>query len=182
MTPNIAIVHVHYPHGPEFPALAAAVSAVDSGNSAVAVHSSGSAGRLSAWQECQLLAVDRHILGDPVQLAGNGCTGLQPRAITSSFGFCRGCHEHRSPRHFSLVAMGRITAARGGTPAGCLERQPRDSMDSRCSCLAFACLAQLHLRELLPMLMHFFNALVPALAEAVHHALSPITELLGGLL
>ena len=53
--------------------------------------------------------------------------------------------------------------------------------------LTFAILAQLHLHEPLPMLAHFFNAQIPALGEAVHHALSPITDLLplarlGGLL
>ena len=37
MTPNIAIVHVDFRTGREFPALAAAVSAVDSGDSAGAV-------------------------------------------------------------------------------------------------------------------------------------------------
>jgi len=30
--------------------------------------------------------------------------------------------------------------------------------------------------------VHLFNAQVPALAEAVRHALSPITDLIGGLL
>ena len=81
----------------------------------------------------------------------------------------------------SLVAAGRITAAEA-------ERLLVAWNDSRETawilllCLAFACLAQLHLREFLPMLMHFFNAQIPALAEAVQHALSPINELLGGLL
>jgi hypothetical protein len=81
----------------------------------------------------------------------------------------------------SLVAMGRITAAEA-------ERLLAAWNDSRETAwilalsLAFACVAQLHLRELLPILMHFFNARTPALAEAVHHAVSPITELLGGLL
>ncbi len=81
----------------------------------------------------------------------------------------------------SLVATGRITAIEA-------ERLLAAWNDSRETAwilafgLAFACLAQLHLRELLPMLMHFFNAPVLALAEAVHHALSPITDLLGGLL
>ena len=81
----------------------------------------------------------------------------------------------------SLVAAGRITAAEA-------ERLLVAWNDSRETawilllCLAFACLAQLHLHEILPNLMHFFNAQIPALAEAVQHALSPINELLGGLL
>jgi len=41
-------------------------------------------------------------------------------------------------------------------------------------------MALLHLRELVPILMHFCSAQIPALAEAVHHAFSPITELWGG--
>jgi hypothetical protein len=81
----------------------------------------------------------------------------------------------------SLVATGRITAAEA-------ERLLAAWNDSRemvwilALGLAFACLAQLHLRELLPMLMHLFNAQVPALAEAIRHGLSPIADLLGGLL
>jgi hypothetical protein len=81
----------------------------------------------------------------------------------------------------SLVAAGRITAAEA-------ERLLVAWNDSRETawilvlCLAFACLAQLHVPGLLAMLTHFFNAQIPALAEAVHHGLSPITELMGGLL
>jgi hypothetical protein len=81
----------------------------------------------------------------------------------------------------SLVATGRITA----TEAERLLAAWNDSRETAWILafgLAFACLAQLHLRELLPMLMHFFNAQVPALAEAVHHAFSPLTDLLGGSL
>jgi hypothetical protein len=81
----------------------------------------------------------------------------------------------------SLVATGRITAAEA-------ERLLAAWNDSRETAwilalsLAFALLAQLHLRELLPILMHLFNAQIPALAETVHQAFSPITDLLGGLL
>jgi hypothetical protein len=81
----------------------------------------------------------------------------------------------------SLVATGRITAAEA-------ERLLAAWNDSRETAwilalgLAFVLLAQVHLRELLPMLMHLFNAQIPALAEAVHHAFSPVTDLLGGLL
>jgi hypothetical protein len=41
-------------------------------------------------------------------------------------------------------------------------------------CLAFACLAQSPLHELLPMLLHFINAQIPTMAEMLHYALSPI--------
>lgn len=81
----------------------------------------------------------------------------------------------------SLIAMGRITAAEA-------ERLLAVSNESRETawivglCLAFACVAQLHLRELLPILMHVCSAQIPALAETMHHALSPITEFWEGLL
>ncbi len=81
----------------------------------------------------------------------------------------------------SLVVMGRITP----TEAERLLAAWNESRETAWIvglCLAFACLAQLHLRELLPILMHFCSAQIPALAEAVHHALSPITELWGGQL
>ncbi len=81
----------------------------------------------------------------------------------------------------SLVAMGRITP----TEAERLLAAWNESRETAWIvglCLAFAWLAQLHLRELLPILMHFCSAQIPALAEAVHHALSPITELWGGQL
>ena len=81
----------------------------------------------------------------------------------------------------SLVATGRITAAEAERLLAAWN-DSRETVWILALCLAFACLAQLHLRELLPMLMHLFNAQVPALAEAIHHALSPITDLLGGLL
>jgi len=81
----------------------------------------------------------------------------------------------------SLVAMGRITAAEAERLLAAWN-ESRETAWIVGLCLAFACLAQLHLRELLPILMHFFNARIPALAEAVDHALRPINELWGGLL
>ena len=75
----------------------------------------------------------------------------------------------------SLVAMGRITAAEAERLLA-VWNESRETAWIVGLCLAFACLAQLHLRELLPMLMHFCSAQIPALAEAVHHALSPIVE------
>lgn len=81
----------------------------------------------------------------------------------------------------SLVAMGRINAAEA-------ERLLAAWNDSRetawilALCLALAILAQMHLHELLPILMHFTRAQAPAMAGALHHVLSPITDLWGGLL
>ncbi len=81
----------------------------------------------------------------------------------------------------SLVAAGRITA-------GEAERLLAAWNDSRETawilllCLMVACLAQFRLHELLTQLLHFINAQIPVLAEAVHHALSPINKLVGGLL
>ena len=81
----------------------------------------------------------------------------------------------------SLVASGRITAREA-------ERLLAAWNDSRETawilllCLTFACLAEFHPHEFLPVLLHFFNARIPAMAEAVDHALLPINELLGGLL
>ena len=80
-----------------------------------------------------------------------------------------------------LVASGRITA-------GEAERLITAWNESRETgwilllCLAVACLAHFHLRELLPVLSHFFNAQISALAGAVQQAFWPINELLGGLL
>jgi len=81
----------------------------------------------------------------------------------------------------SLVATGRITA----TEAERLLAAWNDSRETAWILalgLAFTLLAQIHLHELLPILMHLFNVQIPAVAEAVHHAFSPATDLLGGLL
>jgi hypothetical protein len=74
----------------------------------------------------------------------------------------------------SLIAMGRITAAEAERLLVAWN-ESRETAWIFGLCLAFACLAQLHLRELLPILMHFCSAQIPALAETVHNALSPIT-------
>ena len=81
----------------------------------------------------------------------------------------------------ALVASGRITA-------GEAERLLAAWNDSRENawilllCLAFACLAHFHVRELWPLLAHLINAQIPALAEAMHHAFWPVNGFLGGLL
>ncbi len=81
----------------------------------------------------------------------------------------------------SLVVAGRISASEA-------ERLLVAWNDSRETawilllCGAFACMTQFHLHELIPMLMNVFNAQIPSLGEALHHVLSPITDLLGGSL
>jgi len=75
----------------------------------------------------------------------------------------------------ALIAMGRITPAQAERLLGTLN-DSRETAWIFVICLVGACLAQLHLHELLPGLMHFLNTQAPALAEAVHHALSPIWD------
>jgi hypothetical protein len=77
----------------------------------------------------------------------------------------------------ALIAMGRITPSE----AERLLAAWNESRETAWIVLAgfgFALLAQLHLHDLLPMLTHFMNSQVPALA----HSLPPIWEWLGGLL
>ena len=88
--------------------------------------------------------------------------------------------DHDRSTILSLVASGRITAGEAERLLAAWN-ESRETAWILLVCLAFACLAQFHLRELLPVLSHFI-AQIPALAEAVHHAFWPINELLGGLL
>lgn len=81
----------------------------------------------------------------------------------------------------SLVATGRITV-------GEAERLLAAWSDTRETtwilliCLAFAYLAQVHLRELLVGLAQIIDAQLPQLAAALHHTLWPITDLFGRVL
>lgn len=77
----------------------------------------------------------------------------------------------------ALIAMGRITPVQAERLLAAVD-QSRETAWILALCLAGACIAQLHLHALLPGLMHFLSAEVPALADAVHHALSPITDLM----
>ena len=76
-----------------------------------------------------------------------------------------------------LLAMGRITPAEA-------ERLLAAWNDSRetawilAAGFAFALLAQIHLHQLLPLLMHF----IETQSRAMAHLLSPFTRGLGGLL
>lgn len=80
----------------------------------------------------------------------------------------------------SLIATGRITAAEAERLIA-VSNEARETAWTIALCLAMACLAQIHLHELAAGLVHFLNAQLPALAEAMHQALAPMTDL-GGLL
>lgn len=81
----------------------------------------------------------------------------------------------------SLIATGRITASEAERLLVALN-DSRETAWILALSLGFAWMAQIHLREILPILLHLLNAQIPALAEASHQAFSPITDLLGGLL
>jgi hypothetical protein len=86
----------------------------------------------------------------------------------------------------ALIAMGRITPAQAERLLGTLN-EGRETVWLLVLCLAYAALAQLHLHEWMPGLLHFLNAQAPAMAEAVHQGFSRVTELMpltriGGLL
>jgi hypothetical protein len=81
----------------------------------------------------------------------------------------------------ALIAMGRITPAQAERLLAAWN-ESRETAWILAFGLAFAFLAQLHLHELMPNIIHFFNAQVPALAKAINHALLTIAVLLGGLL
>lgn len=73
----------------------------------------------------------------------------------------------------ALIALGRITPAQAERLLGAIN-ETRETAWILALCLGYLVLAQLRLHELLPGLVHFLNAQVPAIAEAVHHAISPI--------
>ena len=81
----------------------------------------------------------------------------------------------------ALIAMGRITPAEAERLLAAWD-ESRETAWILAFSLALVCLVQLHVHSLLPILMHFFNARVPALAEALRQALSPIQDSMGGLL
>jgi hypothetical protein len=80
----------------------------------------------------------------------------------------------------ALIAMGRITPGQAERLIAAWN-EGRETAWILAACLAFAVLAQPHLHELVPSLIRFFNTQVPAVAQAIHHALSPITDLIGEL-
>ena len=74
----------------------------------------------------------------------------------------------------ALIAMGRITPAEAERLLA-VWNEGRETAWILAFSVALACLAQFNTNSMLP-LMQLFNAHIQALAEAVHHALSPITE------
>ena len=74
----------------------------------------------------------------------------------------------------ALIAMGRITPAEAERLLAAWN-ESRETAWILAFSLAVITLAQLNMHELLPVLMHFFNTHIPALAEAARNALSPIT-------
>ena len=56
-----------------------------------------------------------------------------------------------------LIATGPHYAGRGEKTADRMEREPRDGLDPGGHAWVSRCLGQLHLHELLPMLMHFIK-------------------------
>ena len=73
----------------------------------------------------------------------------------------------------ALIAMGRITPGQAERLIA-VWNDGRETGWILAACLGFAVLAQSRAHELAPGLMHF--------VEAIHRALSPITDLMGGLL
>jgi hypothetical protein len=80
----------------------------------------------------------------------------------------------------ALIAMGRITPGEAERLLAAWN-ESRETAWILVASFGFALLGQLQLHGLVPMLMHFINAQIPALAEAMQHALSLITGM-GGLL
>ena len=81
----------------------------------------------------------------------------------------------------ALIAMGRITPAQAERLLA-VANDGRETAMILALCMTYACLAQLHLHELLPGFLHLLSAQIPTLVESARHALSPITDFLGGLL
>lgn len=81
----------------------------------------------------------------------------------------------------ALIAMGRITPSEAERLIAAWN-ETRETAWILAISLAFVCLTQFHLHEVVPSFLHFLNAQIPAIAQAMHRALSPITDSLGGLL
>ena len=74
----------------------------------------------------------------------------------------------------TVIAMGRITPAEAERLLAVWD-ESRETAWILAISLVLVCLAQLNVHSLVPTLMQFFNAQVPAPAEAARKALSPIT-------
>jgi hypothetical protein len=71
----------------------------------------------------------------------------------------------------NLIAMGRITPTQAERLLA-VATEGRETAMILVLCLAYSCLVQLHLHEMVAGLVHFINAQLPA--QAVHQALSAI--------
>ena len=81
----------------------------------------------------------------------------------------------------ALIAMGRITPGEAERLLAAWN-ESRETAWILAAGFGFALLGQFQVHQLVPILMHFINAQIPALAEAMQHALSPLTGGMGGLL
>lgn len=81
----------------------------------------------------------------------------------------------------ALIAMGRITPAEAERLLAAWN-ESRETAWILAFSLAVVCLAQLNVHAFMPALVHFFSAQLPALAQAIRHALSPIGEAVTNLM
>jgi hypothetical protein len=77
----------------------------------------------------------------------------------------------------ALIAMGRITPVEAERLLAAWN-ESRETAWILMASFAFAVLTQIHVHELIAMLMHFFSTQIPALAQL----LTPLTQGIGGLL
>jgi hypothetical protein len=80
-----------------------------------------------------------------------------------------------------LVALGRITPAEAERLLAAWN-EGRESLLALTGCILIACLAQLHLHELLPGAAHAFHSLGAGNLLSLHTAQSLVTHLLRGVL
>ena len=89
MTPNLAVLHVNYVHGPNFRLWLPLFLLVGSSDCAGAIHPAGAADRVLDFGSA-VLAVRCGRVEFAVQPAGYGCAGFDRGQSESWFEFCRG--------------------------------------------------------------------------------------------
>ena len=80
-----------------------------------------------------------------------------------------------------LVALGRINSAEAERLLIALNHE-RETVWALAACVAVACLGQLHPGSSLARLLSASHSLIPESLLSLHHAISLLTPLLGGLL
>ena len=80
-----------------------------------------------------------------------------------------------------LVAMGRVTPGQAERLLIALN-DDRETLWALAACIAISGLAQIHLSQLLPELLHVAQSIMPGSVISLHHALSLATRLFGGML